>query len=73
MIGEPQPTTLQGMTGWWSVPNGWFIKPIPGTPNVNACANADFSGQVYTCSIADDQINYCFQDLLRDKMNGVLP
>ena len=71
---EPQPMTLHGMSGWWSVPRQWFTKPFPDAENrIYASPNADFSAPVYVCEIGDDRQTFVFQDLYRDMLTQILP
>jgi hypothetical protein len=71
---SPQPATLMGMPGWWTLPRSWFTRSHPGGSNqLLASETEDFLGKVYTCVILDDGITYGFQDPLRDKLNGLEP
>ena len=70
---EPRPMTMQGMTGWWSLPGTWFAKPIKDSPNLLASPNSDFSPPTYVCTLGDDQQTFVFQDIYRDKLTGTLP
>jgi hypothetical protein len=70
---EPQPMSLNGMQGWWSLPRQWYTRPVPDNQTqIEASPNANFSPS-YFCSIGDDRITWVFQDLLRDKLTGILP
>jgi len=59
------------MPGWWSVPRHWYARQVAGTAQWQACEDADFSGKVYNCVLADDLITMVFQDPLRDKLQGI--
>jgi hypothetical protein len=68
----PLPTSCRGMSGFWTVPNGWFMKPaIQYNPNAAssemvASPNSDFSAPVYYCTLSDDGQTFCFYDQLLD-------
>jgi hypothetical protein len=68
----PQPMTVQGMPGWFSVPRQWYGKPFPGGSNQwIVCERADFSEPTYLAVLGDDGITMCFQQLLLEKLVGI--
>lgn len=69
----PQATSVRGMSGWWTVPSGWFMQPANvynpafAPSETVASPNPDFSGPVYFCTLADDGMTMAFQDTLLNK------
>ncbi len=65
----PQPTTYDGMTGWFTVPAGWYSKANPQSVNeLIVSPNQDFSKPVYYARLGTDLQNYVFQDLWLSKL-----
>lgn len=69
----PQPMSLNGMPGWWSVPRGWYTRSVPdNATQLEVSPNANFDPS-RIASIGDDQITWVFQDYWLDKLTGLLP
>jgi hypothetical protein len=69
----PMPTTVSGQSGWWTLPRQWYCRAYDGGSNqLIASPNEDFSGPSYCCVLADDGIHYAFQDLMREKIAGLI-
>jgi hypothetical protein len=64
----PTKTSVRGEAGWFTVPLGWYFQTIPGSQEVKASPNADFSKPVYYCTLDDSMQRFAFQDLLLEKM-----
>lgn len=67
-----QQTSVNGESGWFILPRGFFAKPSP-TNNFELMAspNSDFSRPVYYCVLDDSMMNYAFQDLWLQKLLGI--
>ena len=65
----PQPTSVQGETGWFTLPRQWATKPNPlNSSQLMASPTGDFNvNPVYFCVLDDSQQTYAFQDLLLSK------
>lgn len=71
---SPQPTTKNGMPGYWTLPRNWYTRAVDGNSvQLQASPNADFSGECVICELADDGITLAFQSPLRDKISGMAP
>jgi hypothetical protein len=69
----PQPMSLQGQTGWFSVPRGWYCRPQPDASNqLYVSPNADFSAPVYLAVMSDDLQTMVFQDIYAEAAMGML-
>jgi hypothetical protein len=69
----PQPVSVSGQTGWFSVPRQWFSKPNPDRPSeLIVSPNQDYSQPVYYACIADDMMTMAFQDLYTESQMGGL-
>jgi len=67
-----QQTSFRGMSGFFTVPTGWFLKPNPNnTAEMIASPNSDYAAPVHYCSLDDSMQNWCFQDLLLSKYLGI--
>ena len=69
---QPQPTTVRGETGWFTLPRQWATKPNPDNPaQILASPTGDFTVHpVYYCVLDDSGQVLAFQDLLLSKYAG---
>lgn len=69
---RPQATTVQGETGWFTLPSTWPTKPNPNNSyQLMASPTGDFTvNPVYFCVLDDSGQRYAFQDLLLSKIFG---
>jgi hypothetical protein len=69
----PQPVSVNGQTGWFSLPRNWHYRQSPDRASeVVASPNADFSPPVYHCCLADDMMTMAFQDIYVEAQSGNL-
>jgi hypothetical protein len=70
----PQPMTLQGQTGWFSVPRQWYARPFEGGSNQwEVSPYPNFAQPVYLACLGDDLQTMVFQDLIQEKITGISP
>jgi hypothetical protein len=75
----PQPTSVAGQTGWWTVPPGYYMKPAilfnpKAAPSEMVMSpDGSFTNPVYYCTLSDDGQTYAFRDQLLDDYTRPIP